>query len=123
VNLWRTLQSTHGLQTPTFAGIEEYVYTTFSRMYEKLEEGKKLLGPDRYYEMKYEDLITDTPAQMRKVYDHFNLGGFDAFLPRLQTYLASVKGYETNKYQITDAQRAEITQRWGNVIRRYGYGG
>jgi omega-hydroxy-beta-dihydromenaquinone-9 sulfotransferase len=58
---------------------------------------------------------------MKRIYDHFQLGGFAQFLPRLQVYLASVKGYETNKYQLTDEQRAEVTKRWGDVIRRYGY--
>ena len=49
------------------------------------------------------------------------LGGFEKFLPRLEAYLASVKGYETNKYELTDAQRAEIKRRWSAVIERYGY--
>jgi hypothetical protein len=58
---------------------------------------------------------------MRKIYDHFQLGGFDTYLPRLQEYLATIKGYETNKYQLTDEERATIAARWGDVIRRYGY--
>jgi hypothetical protein len=121
VNLWRTLYKTHGLQTPTFAGLEEHVLQTFTRMHERLEEGKRLLGPDKFYEIRYEDLVVDPAGEMKKIYDHFQLGGFDAMLPRLQTYLSSVKGYETNKYQLTDEQRVEVTERWGDVIRRYGY--
>jgi len=39
-----------------------------------------------------------------------------------EAYLATLKGYETNRYQLTPGQRAEITRRWGDVIRRYGYG-
>jgi len=42
-------------------------------------------------------------------------------LPRLQEYLASIKGYETNKYQLSDKERDEISKRWGEVIDRYGY--
>jgi len=122
VNLWRTLYQTHGMQTPNYQGLEEYVLKTFTRMYERLEEGKKLLGPDQFYELRYEDLTKDPVSEMKKIYDHFQLGGFDEYLPRLQAYLASVKGYETNKYQLTEAQKAEVTQRWGDVIRRYGYG-
>jgi hypothetical protein len=122
VNLWRTLYKTHGMQTPTYAGLEELVLQTFVRMYQRLEEGKKLLEPNRFYELRYEDLIKDPVNEMRKIYEHFNLGGFDAFLPRLQSYLASIKGYETNKYQLTEQQRAEIGKRWGEVIQRYGYG-
>ncbi|MSQ94044.1 MAG: sulfotransferase [Gemmataceae bacterium] len=121
VNLWRTLYKTHGLQAPTYAGLEEQVLQTFVRLYDKLEEGKKLLGPERFYELRYEDLIKDPPGEMKKIYHHFHLAGFEAYLPRLQEYLASVKGYETNKYQLSDEQRAQIASRWGDVIRRYGY--
>jgi omega-hydroxy-beta-dihydromenaquinone-9 sulfotransferase len=122
VNVWRTLYTTHGLQTPNYICIEELVLETFTRMYERLEEGKKLLGPERFYELRYEDLIKDPPGEMKKIYDHFQLGGFEQYLPKLQEYLASVKGYETNKYQLSDAQRAEIAKRWAPVIERYGYG-
>lgn len=122
VNLWRTLYKTHGLQTPTNEGIEEHVLQTFTRLYEKLEEGKKILGPDRFYELRYEDLTKDPVREMKKIYDHFGLGGFEQYLPRLEAYLASVKGYETNKYQLSDEQRAIISSRWRAVIERYGYG-
>lgn len=121
VNLWKSLSRTHGLQTPTFQNLEEQVLDTFVRLYARLEEDKKTLPPDRYYELKYEDLVKAPEAEMAKLYDHFNLGGWKDFLPRLQEYLASVKGYETNKYDLTPEQRAKITERWGEVIRRYGY--
>jgi hypothetical protein len=122
VNLWRTLYTTHGLQTPTYAGLEAHVLETYTRMYQRLEEGKKVLEPRQFYELRYEDLIKDPQGEMKKIYDHFQLGGFEQYLPRLQEYLASIKGYETNKYELTDKQRAAIAYHWGDVIRRYGYG-
>src|SRR5262249_55669511 len=121
VNLWKSLYRTHGLQTPSFQGLEELVFADFTRMYARLEEGKKLLGRERFYELRYEDLTRDPVAEMKKVYDHFQLGGFERYLPRLKDYLASVKGYETNRYQLTDAERSEISRRWSDVIHRYGY--
>lgn len=123
VNLWKTLFRTHGLQKPTNEGVEEMVLSIFTRMYDKLEEGKKLLDPKQFYELRYEDLTRDPVHELRKVYDHFQLGGFNAFLPRLQEYLATIKGYETNRYQLSDQERETITKRWGSVIERYGYGG
>ena len=41
--------------------------------------------------------------------------------PRLERYLETIKGYETNRYEITPELRARIDRRWGEVIRRYGY--
>ncbi len=57
VNLWKSLYRTHGLQKPTFAGLEEYVLRTYTRLYQRLEEGKKLLAPNQFYELRYEDMI------------------------------------------------------------------
>jgi omega-hydroxy-beta-dihydromenaquinone-9 sulfotransferase len=122
VNLWRTLYQTHGLQTPTCAGLEAHVLETYTRMYQRLEEGKKLIEPRQFYELRYEDLVKDPPGEMKKIYDHFQLGGIEQYLPRLHEYLATIKGYETNQYDLTDAQRAAIAHHWGDVIRRYGYG-
>jgi hypothetical protein len=121
VNLWKSLYQTHGLQTPTFAGLEEHVFATFTRMYEKLEEGRKLVEPSRFYELRYEELVADPVGEMRKLYEHLGLGGFEAVRPRLEEYLAKNRDYRTNRYDLAPELRAEIGRRWGDAIRRYGY--
>jgi len=90
-------------------------------MYERLEEAKRELDPRYFFEMRYEDLVRDPEAMMRRVYDHFGWSGWDNYLPRLREYLASVQGYETDKYELPLAQREVVTQRWAAVIERYGY--
>ena len=60
-------------------------------------------------------------ARCGKLYDHLRLGEFERYEPRLREYLAGIKGYETNRYELTPAEREEITRRWGPIIRRYGY--
>ena len=46
----------------------------------------------------------------------------NSFQPRLENYLAGIAGYQTNKYEkLSPELRAEITRRWGTVIRKYGY--
>ncbi len=123
VNLWKTLYQTHGLQTPNFAGLEEHVFATFVHMYKKLEEGRSLVEPSRFYELRYEDLVRDPLGEMRKLYDHLGLGGFEAVRPKLEDYLAKNREYRTNKYDLPPELRAAIARRWGDVIRRYGYEG
>src|SRR5207244_4434342 len=116
VNLWRTLYKTHGFQTPTCAGLEEQVLATYTRMYERWEEARQRLSLAQYYELRYEDLVKDPVGEMKKIYDHFDLAGYEDYLPRLENYLASVKGYETNKYRLSDADRARIAAHWGPII-------
>jgi hypothetical protein len=122
VNLWKTLYRTHGLQKPGFSGLEDQVFETGLRMYDRLEQTRGLVAPSRFYELRYEELVRNPVGQMRALYEHLGLGEFERVLPRLQQYLASVAGYETNRYQLTAVQRAEVTRRWGRIIERYGYG-
>ena len=122
VNLWRSLYEKHGLQKPTFAGLEEYVFTTFLHLYGRLETGMKRIRPNRFFELRYEDLVRDPIAQLRQLYSQLELGDFERVLPAVQKYLAEHAGYQTNRYKPLDPRLQEqITQRWGEIIRRYGY--
>lgn len=121
VNLWRTLYATQGMQKPTNEGIEEFVLSTYERMDAKMQEAKRLLPAEQLFELRYEDLVQDPTAAMRCIYDHFHLDGWPEMQIRLDKYLATLKGYETNKYQLTPDQRRKIDARWGAIIRREGY--
>jgi hypothetical protein len=122
VNLWKSLYQTHGLQTPTFAGLQEYVFATFTHLYQRLEDGKRLIRPGRFHELRYEDLLRDPVGEMRLLYDRLELGGFDAVRSRLEAYLAANAGYQTNLYKpLPPDVEAAVERRWGEVIRRYGY--
>jgi omega-hydroxy-beta-dihydromenaquinone-9 sulfotransferase len=121
VNLWKSLYKRQGLQTPHYRGLDEHVLDTFVRMHDKLAETRGLVDEDHFYELRYEDLVRDPVGEMRALYDHLHLGQFDAVLPRLENYLTSIAGYETNHYELQSSQRAEIEKRWGPIIERYGY--
>ena len=121
VNLWKAFHSKHGLQRPDCAWLEEYVYSTYLRMFEKFEAGKKRIAPSRFHELKYEDLTRDPIGQMQTLYEKLNLGGFDAVRPKLDEYMNRTREYQTNKYRLAPEQAAKITERWGEWIRRWGY--
>ena len=121
VNLWKRLYRDEGLQVPTFQGLEDHVFDTLNRMYEALEGDRDLLKPGQFCEVRYEELIANPTAQMKRVYEELNLGGFDSVLPGIEAYFADQKDYKTNRYQMTAEMRAEITRRWGDFFTRYGY--
>ncbi len=122
VNLWKSLYETHGLQKPSFAGLEEHVLRTFTMLYDELEKGKKLIPPGRFHEIRYEDLLSDPVGQMRALYEDLDLGNFEAVRPKIERYFEEHKGYKTNRYpNLSDETRTEIARRWGPVIQKYGY--
>jgi hypothetical protein len=107
---------------PTFAGLEEYVYSTFTHLYDRLEEGKQRLPPGQYHEVRYEDLIADPAGELRRTYDRLGLGDFEPARPHVERYLKEQEGYQTNRYKpLPPAVEAEVSRRWGDVIRRHGY--
>jgi hypothetical protein len=122
VNLWKSLYKTHGLQVPTEVGLEERVLSTFTHLYDRLESGRPLVAPERWHELKYEDLIKDPLVEMRRLYDHLGLGGFAAAEPKIKQYLNDHAGYQTNRYEpLPPEKQAVVASRWSDVIRRYGY--
>jgi hypothetical protein len=121
VHLWKSLYSTHGLQTPNFEGLEDYVFDTFNLMFHKYEETRELIEPSRLYELKYEDLVADPVGQMRKLYDQLELGGFEKVKPAIDAYFAEQEEYKTNRYEQPEAERAQIRRHWKAYFERYGY--
>ncbi len=121
VNLWHRLYQDEGFQVPTCEHLNELVFQTLTRMYEAFERDRKLLGPDQFCQVRYEDLVADPVGQMRLVYERLGLGDFDSLRPAVEDYFARQKDYKTNRYQITPEMRNEITRRWGKFIGDYGY--
>jgi omega-hydroxy-beta-dihydromenaquinone-9 sulfotransferase len=121
VHLWKSLWSSHGLQKPHFRDLDEYVYRNFLHVAGRIEEGKSLIDPRRFFEVRYEDLVLDAPGQMRALYEHLGLQEFDHVQSKIEDYLGKHSDYRTNRYAMAPEQREEIDRRWGDVIRRYGY--
>src|SRR6185437_750906 len=94
---------------------------TFERMYETFEAQRELIGPNRFCEIHYEELVRDPISSMRAVYEQLDLGQFENILPALEQYVANTEGYQTNKYELSDEAREQVARRWGGFMRRYGY--
>ena len=121
IKMLRAMYTTFGLQRPTFAGLEEFVLTTYPRMLGKLEEDRPLVDPAHFHELHYESLVRDPVSQLRAMYEALDLGPFSDFQPRLEAFLAKQADYRTNRHELAPDVREEITRRWGAFIQRYGY--
>src|SRR5262249_11502335 len=64
VNLWKSLYRTHGLQMPTFAGLEEQVLDTLVRMYAAFERDRPQIPSGNFHEVCYEELVRDPAGEM-----------------------------------------------------------
>lgn len=121
LHLWRVLYTTHALQRPTWQHLPEYILQTFTTLYARLEEARPLLPPGRLYELRYEDLLRSPLRELQTLYRALDLGDFAPAQPHVEAYLAATRGYETNRYFLTDEERNLVSSRWAAVLQRYGY--
>jgi omega-hydroxy-beta-dihydromenaquinone-9 sulfotransferase len=122
VNLWMSLAKRHGLQAPVETpDLHEKVYREFRVISESYEQHKALIPKGHLVEVQYEEFTKDLVGGTKSIYDGLQLDGWGEAEPALQHFAAGQKNYETNKYQLTDTQREEITKRWGDLIRQQGY--
>ena len=122
INMWKAMYKSHGLQRPTYEGLEEQVFQNYLRLHARLEEAKAILEPRQYFSLKYEDLIRDPEGQCGAVYDHFQMSGFDEYLPRLCALpRRAAPAMKPTVISSTSVIAAEINRRWGKIIAQYGY--
>ena len=122
VHLWKSLYATQGLQTPDLENLEENVLETFLMMHRRLDATRDLVKPGHFHELRYEDLVADPTGELERIYERLDLGDFDPARADVEKHLSSIKEYKTNRYRLDPRVRDEITERWGDQIRRFGYG-
>ncbi|MEC9368876.1 MAG: sulfotransferase [Pseudomonadota bacterium] len=123
--LWKALDSVQGLHNPAQddAWIDEFVFSTFERVYRAYERDRGLIPPGRLVEISYEDLAANPKAVLKDIYERLDLGGFDKALPHVERYLATQGDYQGNVFEVPAPLRADIARRWRGYIRRFGYDG
>ena len=122
VNMCRAMYRWCSLQTSTLDGLEAGVLDGFVRMAAALERGRRLLEPGRFHELRYEDLVRDPRAELRRLYERLELGDFEIAAPAVDAYLARRADFRPGGYApVAEAWRAEVSRRWGPLVRRHGY--
>ncbi|OAI50186.1 hypothetical protein AYO44_05805 [Planctomycetaceae bacterium SCGC AG-212-F19] len=121
LKLWRTVFDGLGLQTPTYAGLEDYVFDNFRRVTTCLDEDRPQLPAAQFYELRYEDLVADPLRALETIYQRLGLGDFAARRAALESYLATLKDYQPNKHDVQAELCSRIERECGAFMRRYGY--
>jgi len=121
VNLWKRLAEDQGLQIVADDHFDEQIFENFNRMYGALDRDRPLIGPSRFSEVSYEQLVADPVGQMRRIYEELDLGEFDALQPRLEQYVAGHANYQRNRWELSPELRDRIAKHWGWFSERYGY--
>ncbi len=128
VRTWSTLFEVQGCQTPRAEAlpngapsIEDYVLSTFNELYRDFSAARAALPPERFCELRYEDLVADPFAQLQRIYAQLALGPFDAARPHFAAHLAAVRDYRPSRHEIAPDTQSEMRRRWAPFFETYGY--
>lgn len=121
VRLWKSLFVSHAYQKPKFEEVEEFVFTTFLHMHQRLEATRQLIPPERLLDIRYEDLVADIPATTRLIYEQLELGEFNQVEAEIESYLAEHSQYQPNRYEPSLELTNRIYGRWQPYYEKYGY--
>jgi hypothetical protein len=123
VRLWKSLSQVQGLQVPNQVDtwLESNVLETFVRMYERFEQDRDLIPPDRLVDVRYEDLVADPVGQLRRIYNTIELGDFEPARAAVAEYARGIHDYQTNEYDVPRDVADRVRRRWAPYFQRYGY--
>jgi hypothetical protein len=86
------------LQQPNRRKVDERILRRYTVLYDAYFADRCLIPAGRHHELAFADLEQDPVGQLRLLYEKLNLSGWDRYEPRLRQYLASIAGYQKNRF-------------------------
>jgi hypothetical protein len=121
LRMLKEMANIHSLAKRRFDKPLEFALDNFLAHDQALAEARLHLPPERYHELRYEDLIADPVAALGAIYEHFGLGDFDAMAARIAAYFSERRGYRPNVHELPPELRATIDSRCRDYMARYDY--
>ncbi len=101
--------------------LREFFFREYRSLMQAHIAQRSLVPAGQYAEIRYEDLVTDPVATLRRIYEELDLGGWPAFEPKLRAYLVEIEGYQPGRFRL-DADMAErIASEWAFAFDEWGY--
>lgn len=121
IRTWSRLCDVMGLQVRRHPISPDRILDVFELMYQQFEQDRPLIRDDRFYEVRYEDLVVNPLAEIEHIYRHLDLGDLAPARPAIEEYLASITGYKRNVHNVPAELKQKIAARCKAYIERYGY--
>jgi hypothetical protein len=110
------------LQRPDRSQINDVILARYTSLYDAFFEERTLIPRGRFHDLAFADLERDPVREMRRLYSALGIDGFDAFHPKLERHLASLAGYEKNRFPALESEwREKIAHAWQRSFNEWGY--
>lgn len=121
MHLRKTIYTENGLATPQDKGWESSVLGLMDLGYESVQRDRAKLAPNQFHELRLEDLERDILGELKSVYDHLELTGFDQLAAKVQPQLESLQKHKKNQFQPDEEMQRKVFGRMRTMFERYDY--
>lgn len=120
-HFFRSLFRKLALQDWRDVPVEQIVLHSYPRVMRRaLKDGSELPEKD-YVEVRFEDLEAEPLAELRRVFDRFDLEGFEQAREGIIAYLDNMSDYQKNRYAFPRPALEAVEEHWGEFVDRWGY--
>lgn len=110
------------LQRPDLDSVNDRILERYNILYDAFFEDRPLIPDGQLHEIQFDDLERDPVGQVRDLYAALRLDGFARFEGQLARHVASLRGYEKNRFpSLPENQRATVAREWRRSFERWGY--
>lgn len=101
--------------------IEADIIQTYTDLYKKYEEDKKLIPAGNLIEIKFEDFEADALAMTKRIYQELSLPGYSEAEGAFKSYIGNRSGYKKNSYKYEDRTKQIVEQNWKFALQDWNY--
>ena len=101
--------------------LDENILMIYKMMMKRYQHDKQLIPKEHLIEVKFEDFEQYPLDEMKRIYSHLALSGFEDSIHGFLAYINSQKDYQKNHYSLSQTQLETIKQYWSADINRWKY--
>ena len=118
---YRKLMPMAQLQGVSWQTVEDDFVRSYQQMLGKYLEDRRAIPEGRLSEVRYEALSADPLGELERVYAELQLGDFERVRPTLAGYVEAQRGYERNRFEISDRVIQRVNDDWGFALEAFDY--
>jgi hypothetical protein len=120
-NMYRLILPGQNFQDYDWDLIDDWIVHAYRELLGRYLEQRDLIPPGNLVEVRFEDLDAEPLACMERIYRQLRLGEFELVAPRLETYLAGLRGYAKNSFEFPDEVIETVNRNWDFAFKAFDY--
>lgn len=109
------------LQPLSDDAIEDNVLFVYREVMTRFFEQKDTIPPGHLAEVRFEDLEQRPLEELHRIYAQLGLNGWETAREPIARYLATLEGYQKNRFPMSRRDIGKVEEHWGFALDRWGY--